>query len=167
MVLEAARGRMPAYVDTGLNVVHVDDVAAGHLLAFERGRIGERYILGGENLPLGAILTTIARLVGRKPPRLRLPAAALMPIALLAEAHARWRGSGEPLVTIDGVRLAGKTHVLQLGQGRARARLSRAAGRGGARGCSRLVPRARRSALTAMPAGAVLAWLAGLGLIVV
>jgi dihydroflavonol-4-reductase len=108
MVLEAARGRVPAYVDTGLNVVHVDDVAAGHLLALERGRIGERYILGGENLPLGAILTTIARLVGRRPPRIRLPAAALMPIALLAEAHARLRGSGEPLVTTDGVRLARK-----------------------------------------------------------
>jgi dihydroflavonol-4-reductase len=108
MVLEAAKGWVPAYVDTGLNVVHVDDVAAGHLLAFERGRIGERYILGGENLPLGAILATIARLVGRKPPRMRLPAAALMPIALLAEAHARFRGSGEPLVTTDGVRLARK-----------------------------------------------------------
>jgi len=108
MVLEAARGRIPAYVDTGLNVVHVDDVATGHLLAFERGRLGERYILGGENLPLGAILATIARLAGRRPPGIRLPAAALMPIALLAEAHARFRGSGEPLVTTDGVRLARK-----------------------------------------------------------
>jgi len=108
MVLEAARGRLPAYVDTGLNVVHVDDVAAGHLLAFERGRIGERYILGGDNLGLGEILAMIARLVGRRPPGVRLPARALMPIAVLAEALARLRRSGEPLVTTDGVRLARK-----------------------------------------------------------
>jgi len=108
MVLEAARGRLPAYVDTGLNVVHVDDVAAGHLLAFERGRIGERYILGGDNLGLGEILAMIARLVGRRPPGVRLPAGALMPIAVLAEALARLRRSGEPLVTTDGVRLARK-----------------------------------------------------------
>ncbi|MBM3572625.1 MAG: NAD-dependent epimerase/dehydratase family protein, partial [Alphaproteobacteria bacterium] len=52
VVLEAARGNMPAYVDTGLNLVHVDDVAAGHLLAFDHGRVGERYILGGENVTL-------------------------------------------------------------------------------------------------------------------
>jgi dihydroflavonol-4-reductase len=108
MVLEAARGRMPAYVDTGLNLVHVDDVAAGHLLAFERGRIGERYILGGHNLALGEILGQIARLVGRRPPRIRLPAAALLPVALLAEAIARRARRGEPLVTRDGGRLARK-----------------------------------------------------------
>ena len=64
---------MPAYVDTGLNIVHVDDVAAGHLLAFHRGRVGERYILGGEDMTLRAILTDIAQLVGRRPPRIRLP----------------------------------------------------------------------------------------------
>jgi dihydroflavonol-4-reductase len=108
MVLEAARGRMPAYVDTGLNLVHVDDVAAGHLLAFERGRIGERYILGGHNLPLGEILAQIARLVGRRPPGIRLPAAALPPVAMLAEAIARLARRGEPLVPRDGVRLARK-----------------------------------------------------------
>ena len=108
MVLEAARGRMPAYVDTGLNVVHVDDVAAGHLLAFERGQIGERYILGGHNMALGEILALIARLVGRRPPRIRLPAAALLPVALVAEAAARLRRAGEPLVTTDSVRMARK-----------------------------------------------------------
>jgi dihydroflavonol-4-reductase len=108
MVLEAARGRMPAYVDTGLNLVHVDDVAAGHLLAHERGRIGERYILGGHDMTLGEILALIARLVGRRPPSIRLPAAALLPVAVIAEAAARLLRRGEPLVTTDGVRMARK-----------------------------------------------------------
>jgi dihydroflavonol-4-reductase len=109
VLLEAARGRIPAYVDTGLNLVHVDDVAEGHLLAFEHGRIGERYILGGENLPLGEMLALIAHLVGRRPPRLRLPSSALLPVALVAEAIARLGIGGEPLVTADGVRMARKS----------------------------------------------------------
>jgi dihydroflavonol-4-reductase len=108
MVLTAARGHMPAYVDTGLNIVHVDDVAEGHLLALERGRIGERYVLGGQNCALAEILATIARLVGRRPPRLRLPTAPLLPIAILADAIARWRGAGEPLLTAEAVRMAKK-----------------------------------------------------------
>ena len=108
VLLEAARGRIPAYVDTGLNLVHVDDVAEGHLRAFERGRVGERYILGGENLPLGEMLALIAHLVGRRPPRLRLPSSALLPVAVVAEAIARMGIGGEPLVTADGVRMARK-----------------------------------------------------------
>jgi dihydroflavonol-4-reductase len=108
IVLEAARGRIPAYVDTGLNLVHVDDVAEGHLLAFERGRVAERYVLGGDNLAFGQILTMIADLTGRPPPRLRLPAGALLPVALIAEAIARIGGGQEPLVTVDGVRMASK-----------------------------------------------------------
>jgi dihydroflavonol-4-reductase len=108
VVLEAARGRMPAYVDTGLNVVHVDDVAEGHLLAFERGRLGERYVLGGDNLPLREVLATIARLVGRRPPGLRLPATAVMPVAVVAEVLARLGIGAEPFVTRDGLRMARK-----------------------------------------------------------
>jgi dihydroflavonol-4-reductase len=108
VVIEAARGRIPAYLDTGLNVVHVDDVAAGHLLAYERGKVGERYILGGQNLSLGEILALIAGLVGRRPPRLRLPADLVLPIAHLSEAIAWLRGAGEPLLTVDGVRMARK-----------------------------------------------------------
>ena len=68
---------MPAFVDTGLNLAHVDDVAQGHLLAFAKGRRGERYILGGEDMTLAAILAEIARLTGRRPPKLRLPRAPL------------------------------------------------------------------------------------------
>jgi dihydroflavonol-4-reductase len=109
MILEAAAGRMPAYVDTGLNVVHVDDVAAGHILAFERGAIGARYILGGRNLTLRQILVEIADIVGRRPPSVRVPHAVVMPIAYLAEGWARLRrSSGDPFVTIDSVKMARK-----------------------------------------------------------
>jgi dihydroflavonol-4-reductase len=107
MVLDAAAGRMPAYVDTGLNIVHVDDVAAGHLLAFHRGRPGERYILGGEDMTLREILIEIARLVGRRPPRIQLPRAVVLPIAYVAEAVARV--TGRPgRITVEGVRMARK-----------------------------------------------------------
>ena len=108
MILDAAAGKMPAYVDTGLNVVHVDDVAAGHLLAFERGTVGERYILGGTDMSLRDILTEVARLTGRKPPSVRLPHNAVLPIAYLSEAWTRLRGRGEPLATVDGVRMSKK-----------------------------------------------------------
>jgi dihydroflavonol-4-reductase len=107
IVLDAASGRMPAYVDTGLNIVHVDDVAAGHLLAFHRGRVGERYILGGQDMTLHEILTTIAQLVGRSPPRIRLPHAAVLPVAYVSELYARL--TGRPTrVTVEGVRMARK-----------------------------------------------------------
>jgi dihydroflavonol-4-reductase len=105
IIVEAARGRMPGFVDTGLNLVHVDDAAAGHLAALHRGRIGERYILGGENVHLGTMLADIAQIVGRRPPRLRLPIAAVFPFALGAELWARWSGR-EPFATRDGLRMA-------------------------------------------------------------
>jgi dihydroflavonol-4-reductase len=105
IIVEAARGRMPAFVDTGLNLAHVDDVAAGHLAALERGRIGERYILGGENVHLGAMLADIAQMVGRRPPRLRLPIAAVYPFAWGAEVFAHLSGR-EPFATRDGLRMA-------------------------------------------------------------
>jgi dihydroflavonol-4-reductase len=107
MVLDAAAGRMPAYLDTGLNVVHVDDVAAGHLLAFHRGRDGERYILGGDDMTLREILVEIARITGRRPPRIRLPGAAVLPLAYAAEAMARLTG-GTTRVTVEAVRMARK-----------------------------------------------------------
>lgn len=107
LVVDAARGRMPGFVDTGLNVVHVDDVAHGQLLARERGKIGERFILGGENLTLAEILTSVARLCNRRPPRLRIPHDVVMPIAAVAEVWARFSGK-EPFATLDGVRLARK-----------------------------------------------------------
>ena len=99
---------MPAYVDTGLNIVHVNDVAAGHLLAFEKGNIGERYVLGGENMALKDILTEISRLVGSKPPKISLPHSLVMPFAYLAEVWVRMSGGQEPFATVDGIRMARK-----------------------------------------------------------
>ncbi len=105
IVVEAASGRMPAFVDTGLNLVHVDDVADGHVAALRRGRIGERYILGGENLILGQMLAEIARLAGRRAPTVKLPRALIYPVAYAAEGIARIT-KREPFVTVDGLRMA-------------------------------------------------------------
>jgi dihydroflavonol-4-reductase len=105
IVIEAAAGRMPAFIETGLNVVHVDDVAAGHVLALRHGRIGERYILGGENLTLRRLLGDIAEIVGRRPPSVQLPRAAIYPFAFAAELVARITGR-EPFASIDGLRLS-------------------------------------------------------------
>ena len=107
MIADTAAGRMPAYVDTGLNVVHVDDVAEGHALALERGRPGECYILGGEDMGMQQILALVAEAAGRKPPRIKLPHAALYPVALASEGLARIAGI-EPLVTRDILAMARK-----------------------------------------------------------
>ncbi len=107
LIVEAARGQMPAFVDTGLNIVHVDDVAEGHLAAAEKGRIGERYILGGENMTLTEILAEVAQAVGRPPPWLRVPHSVLFPVAIGAELAARITGR-DPFVTLDGVRMSRK-----------------------------------------------------------
>ncbi len=106
MVLEAAAGKTPAYVDTGLNIVHVDDVAEGHVLALKRGRIGEKYILGGENLTLKELLTLIAEIAGRRPPSIRLPVEVVWPVATAMEALGRF--GIEPRVTRDHLRMAKK-----------------------------------------------------------
>lgn len=105
VIVEAASGRMPGFVDTGLNLAHVDDVAAGHLAALRLGRTGERYILGGENVPLSRMLADIAAIVGRRAPRLRFPRQAIWPLAVGAEAVARLTGR-EPFVTRDALRMA-------------------------------------------------------------
>ena len=105
IIVEAARGKMPAFVDSGLNLVHVDDVAQGHLLAMERGRIGQRYILGGEDVTLGVMLGEIAARVGRRPPTIAIPRGALFPLAYANEALARMTGK-EPFLTVDSLRMA-------------------------------------------------------------
>ncbi|WP_225768930.1 hopanoid-associated sugar epimerase [Inquilinus sp. Marseille-Q2685] len=118
IIVEAATGRIPAFVDTGLNLVHVDDVARGHLSAFARGVPGERYILGGEDFALSAILAEIAGLVGRKAPKIRLPLGPIWPVALAAEAVSRFTGR-EPMVTRDALRMARKTMYFSSDKARA------------------------------------------------
>ena len=105
VIVAAARGRIPGFVDTGLNLVHVADVAAGHLAALERGQLGAHYILGGDNVLLAEMLRQIAHLVGRRPPRLKLPRAPLVPLAAAGELLARITGQ-EPLLTRDGLRMS-------------------------------------------------------------
>jgi dihydroflavonol-4-reductase len=105
ILVEAAMGRIPAFVDTGLNLVHVDDVAEGHILAMSRGEIGERYILGGQNVSLRDLLAAIAGLTGRRAPTVNLPRAPLYPLAWAAEAVARVTGQ-EPFVTRDALKMA-------------------------------------------------------------
>ena len=120
ILVEAALGKMPAYVDSGLNLVHVDDVATGHLLAAERGAIGRRYVLGGEDVTLGQMLADIAALTGRKPPKVKLPRAPLYPLAVLAELGGRVTGH-EPFLTLDALRMS--AHHMYYSSARAEAEL--------------------------------------------
>jgi len=107
IIVDCLSGRIPAYVDTGLNIAHVDDVARGHLLALEKGEIGERYILGGEDMSLQAILELICEIGKRKPPRISIPHNIILPIAKLIEIWAGVSGT-EPLATVDGINMAKK-----------------------------------------------------------
>jgi len=108
MIVDFLRGKMWAYLDTGLNLVDVGDVAAGHLLAAERGRIGERYILGGRDLTLREIFEILGRIAGMRPPRLKIPAAAVLPLARLSEWIADHCTGRPPVVAVDAVRMARK-----------------------------------------------------------
>jgi dihydroflavonol-4-reductase len=108
LVVEAAAGRMPAYVDTGLNVAHVDDVAAGHLLAYEHGVNRRRYILGGDDMSLREILETVAMSANVKPPSIRIPRAPIYPLAFCAEQWCKLTGKGQPFATVDGLKMSKK-----------------------------------------------------------
>ena len=105
IIVDFLNGRMPAFVDTGLNMVPVEDAAAGHLLAAERGRIGERYILGGENLTLKQILGMLSAASGRPAPRWRLPHAVAMLAGYADAAISRIIGR-DPQIPLDGVRMS-------------------------------------------------------------
>ena len=107
IVLDTIRQRMPAYVDTGLNIVHVDDVARGHLLALEKGDIGQRYILGGDNMTLASILEYICITQNMAPPTIKLPHNLVIPIAWFMERIADITHK-EPRATVDSVRMSRK-----------------------------------------------------------
>jgi dihydroflavonol-4-reductase len=105
IILDFLQGKMPAYVDTGLNVVGVEDVAAAHLLAAEKGRVGERYILGGRNMTLKQILDALAAITGRPAPRVRLPHAIALAAGYADEFYSRLAGR-EPRIPVEGVKMS-------------------------------------------------------------
>ncbi len=121
IVVEAANGKMPAFVESGLNLVHVDDVAQGHLLALERGRIGERYVLGGQDVTLRMMLGEIARITGRKAPTISIPRGPLFPLAYANEAWCRLTGKTDPFLTVDSLKMA--AHTMYYSSARAEAEL--------------------------------------------
>ena len=105
IILDFLNGKMPAYVDTGLNLVPVEDCAAGHLLGAEKGRIGERYILGARNMTLKEILAALAVITGRSAPRLRLPHAVALAAGYADELFSRLTGR-EPQIPVEGVKMS-------------------------------------------------------------
>lgn len=107
IVLDTLHDRMPAYVNTGLNVAHVDDIAYGHLLACQHGKTGERYILGGDNMLLLEVLKTIDSIIGQHKKRINLPTDLMLPIAWLMEKIAAVTHK-EPRATLDSIRMAKK-----------------------------------------------------------
>ncbi len=105
IILDFLRGKMPAYVDTGLNVAAVEDVAAGHLLAAEKGRAGERYILGGRNMTLKEILDALAAITGKRAPRVKLPHVVALAAGYADEMYSRMAGR-EPSIPVEGVKMS-------------------------------------------------------------
>jgi dihydroflavonol-4-reductase len=105
IILDFLKGKMPAYVDTGLNVAAVEDIAAGHLMAAEKGRIGERYILGARNMTLKQILDTLSAITGRPAPRVRLPHAVALAAGYADELFSRLAGR-EPQIPVEGVKMS-------------------------------------------------------------
>lgn len=106
VVLDFTVGRMPAYLDTGLNFVHVRDVAEGHVLASEKGRVGARYILGNRNLSLAEFLGIVARVTGRRAPSLRIPYVAALAAGWVSTAFSEWVTRREPRIALEAVRMA-------------------------------------------------------------
>lgn len=105
IIVDFMKGRMPAYIETGMNIVDVDDVAQGHLLAMEKGRIGERYILGGKNLLLREVFDILSRITGIKAPSLKLPRLAVLPLAYANHWLANVTGK-PPRIPLEGVKMA-------------------------------------------------------------
>lgn len=108
MIVDFVKGRMPAYLETGLNLVHVRDVARGHLLAEEKGRVGEKYILGNQNLSLSEIFQMIAEITGMPAPRLRLPYWPILALSFLDEFWATSISKKPPRMPVAAVKMAKK-----------------------------------------------------------
>ena len=106
VIVDFMKGRMPAYIETGMNLVDVDDVAVGHLAAMEKGRIGERYILGNQNLTLREVFALLSRLTGVPAPRVKLPRLAILPLAYANQWLADYVTRRPPRIPLEGVRMA-------------------------------------------------------------
>ena len=105
IILDFLNGKMPGYVETGLNFVGVEDCAAGHLLAAEKGKIGERYLLGAENLTLKQVLDELEKITGLPAPRLKIPHGLALGAAYVETAFSRLVGR-EPQIPVEGVKIA-------------------------------------------------------------
>ncbi len=108
MIVDFLRGKMPAFLDSGLNLIHVRDVAQGHLLAEDRGRVGEKYILGHQNLTLAEIFAKLADLSGVKAPRWRLPYYPVLGLAYVNEVWSTWITRRPPMIPLTAVKMAKK-----------------------------------------------------------
>lgn len=106
MIVDFLKGHMPAYLDTGLNFVDVEDVAKGHLLAAESGRVGQRYILGNRNMTLGEFFECLALVSGRRPPRVKLPHLMVLIAAYCDEAISKLVSGRRPVIPLSGVKMA-------------------------------------------------------------
>ena len=116
MIVDFLRGRMWAYLETGLNLVDVEDVAAGHLLAANRGKVGERYILGSRNLTLREIFEVLGRITGIRPPRLKVIPGMILPLAWASEWVADHLTGRPPVIAVDAVRMARKRMFFDCGK---------------------------------------------------
>ena len=116
MIVDFLRGRMWAYLETGLNLVDVEDVAAGHLLAANRGKVGERYILGSRNLTLREIFKVLGRITGIRPPRLKVIPGMILPLARVSEWVADHLTGRPPVIAVDAVRMARKRMFFDCGK---------------------------------------------------
>jgi dihydroflavonol-4-reductase len=120
IILDFLNGKMPGYVETGLNFVGVEECAAGHLLIAEKGKVGERYLLGGENLTLKAMLDILARITGLSAPSLKIPHGLALGVAYANTVFSRLLGR-EPGIPIEGVRIA--RHMMFVDSSRAQREL--------------------------------------------
>jgi len=120
IILDYLNGKMPGYVETGLNFVGVEECAAGHLLVSEKGKVGERYLLGAENLTLKEVLDTLAKITGLRAPRMKIPHGLALSVAYLDSAFSRLVGK-EPGIPVEGVKIA--QHKMFVDASRARREL--------------------------------------------
>src|ERR1700692_4905384 len=120
IILDFLNGKMPGYVETGLNFVGVEECAAGHLLAAERGKVGERYLLGAENLTLKGLLDLLAKITGLRAPGMKIPHGVALGVAYVETAFSRLVGE-EPQIPVEGVKIA--RHKMFVDASRARREL--------------------------------------------